>query len=200
MKLRPNWHFTKWDDLNILFFIQYIRCFKNFWGSANILLQIPVKMGKKWRKFESSIFFEAQKYYFVFESRLFFSFFFKWSYSQSCFDVVQRCENQRWKWQSCFDVAWRCSIQLWKTQRCFNVVQRCRFQRWHTQRCFNADLTLCDVATSHGPKNNVEPTLKYLLGCMKEIIESCVCRALWRKIKEAMKAVILTTIVLNLVS
>ena len=58
--------------LNILFVIQYIRCFKNFWGSANILLQIPFKMGENeedFEDFESSIFFEAQEY-FVFESRL----------------------------------------------------------------------------------------------------------------------------------
>ena len=43
-------------------------------------------MGKNEEDFESSIFFEAQKYYFVFESRL--NFFSKWSYSQRCY-VVQ---------------------------------------------------------------------------------------------------------------
>ena len=48
----------------------------------------------KWGKFfESSIYFEAQKYYIVFESSLI--FFFKWLYSQRCFDVAQRCENRR---------------------------------------------------------------------------------------------------------
>ena len=31
---------------------------------------------------------------------------------------------------------------------------------------FNVDLTLCDVATSYQPKNNVEPTLKCLLGVL----------------------------------
>ena len=36
-----------------------------------------------------------------------------------------------------------------------NVVERRKFQRWRTQRCFNVDLTLCDVATSYQPKNNV---------------------------------------------
>ena len=41
-----------------------------FWGSANIILQIPLKMRKNKEDFESSIIFEAQKYYFVFESRL----------------------------------------------------------------------------------------------------------------------------------
>ena len=52
-----------------------------------------LKWGKNEEGFESSIFFEAQKYYFVFESRL--NFFSKWSYSQRCFDVAQRCENRR---------------------------------------------------------------------------------------------------------
>ena len=50
----------------------------------------------KWGKnkgFEYSIFFEGQKYYFVFESRL--NFFIKWSFLQRCFDVAQRCENRR---------------------------------------------------------------------------------------------------------
>ena len=70
--LKTNQHFTKWDGLNILFVLQYIRCFKKFRGSANILLQIP-----QWGKIEgdleshiSHIFLEAQKYYFPFESRL----------------------------------------------------------------------------------------------------------------------------------
>ena len=48
----------------------------------------------KWGKtedFESSIFLEAQKYYFAFESRL--NFFFKWLYSQRCFDVKIDVEN-----------------------------------------------------------------------------------------------------------
>ena len=102
----------------------------------------------KWGKnedFESTRFFEAQKYYFVFESML--NFFSKWSYSQRCFDFVQRF-----------------SIQCWNMQRCFNVIERCKFQCWRTQRCFNFDLMLCDVATSYQPKSNVEPTLKCLLG------------------------------------
>ena len=50
-------------------------------------------MGKNEEGFESSIFFEAQKCYFVFELRL--NCFFKWSYSQRCFDVVQSCKNRR---------------------------------------------------------------------------------------------------------
>ena len=88
----------------------------------------------------------------------------KWSYSQRCFNAVQRCENRRWKWQRCFDVVSCCLIQRWNTQRCFNVVECCEFQRWRTQRCFNIDLTLWDVATSYQPKSNVEPTSKCLLG------------------------------------
>ena len=54
-----------------------------------------LKWGKNEEDFESSIFFEAQKYYFVSELRL--NFFFKWSNSQHCFDVAQRSENQCWK-------------------------------------------------------------------------------------------------------
>ena len=50
----------------------------------------------------------------------------------------------------------RCLTLLSSTQCCFNVVLRCKFQHCHTQRCFNVDLTLCDVATSYQPKNNVE--------------------------------------------
>ena len=49
-----------------------------------------LKWGKNEKDFEPSILFEAQNY-FVFESKL--NFFFKWSYSQSCFNVAQRCEN-----------------------------------------------------------------------------------------------------------
>ena len=64
----------------------------------NAVCRERVKMGKKIKKnVEFNIFFEVQKYYFVFESRLI--SFFKWSYSQRWFDVVQRCENRRWKWQ-----------------------------------------------------------------------------------------------------
>ena len=111
--------------------------------TASVMKEL--KWGKMKKNIESNIFFEVQKYYFVFESRLI--FFFKWSYLQRRFDVVQCCKSRRWKWQ-----------------RCFNVVLRCKFQRWHTQRCFNVGLTLCDVATSYQPKINVELTLKCLLG------------------------------------
>ena len=123
-----------------------------------------LKWGKIEEDFESSIFLESQKYYFAFESRLI-CFFLKWSYSQRCFDVAQRCENRCWKGRRCFEVAQRCSIQRSNTQRCFNVVECCRFQHWRTQRCFNVDLTLCDVVTSYQTKRIVEPTLKCLLGC-----------------------------------
>ena len=51
-----------------------------------------LKWGKNEEDFESSIFFEAQKYYFVLNGGLI--FFFKWSYSQRFFDVAQRCENR----------------------------------------------------------------------------------------------------------
>ena len=37
--------------MNILFVIQYILCFKNFYSSANILLQMPPKVGKNFKRF-----------------------------------------------------------------------------------------------------------------------------------------------------
>ena len=113
----------------------------------------------KWEKiqkdFESTIFLEAQKYYFAFESRL--NFFFKWSYLQRFFDVPQRCENRRWKWQHC--------LRLFNsTLKYTTIFQRCKLQGWHTQRCFDVDLTWCNVPTLYQLKSNVEPTLKCLLG------------------------------------
>ena len=106
---------------------------------------------------ENNIFFEVQKYYFVFESRLI--FFFQMVIFTTLF---RRCPTL---WKSTLKLTalfWRCSVQRWKTQRCFNVVLRCKFQR-----CFNVDLTLCDITTSYQPKNNVEPTLKCLLGSVQ---------------------------------
>ena len=62
-------------------------------ANENLIVLKWQKWGKNEKDFEPSILFEAQKYYFVFESKL--NFFFKWSYLQSCFNVAQRCENRR---------------------------------------------------------------------------------------------------------
>ena len=117
-----------------------------------------LKWGKNEKNFESSISFEVQKYYFVLNRG--FIFFFKWLYSQRCFDIVQLCENRRWKWHVVSTLSNVAQFNVEKQYR----VQRCKFQRWRTQRCFNVDLTLWDVATLYQPKNNAKPTLKCLLG------------------------------------
>ena len=70
--------------------------------AANILLHIPLKMGKNEKDFESSKFFEAQKYYFVFYSRL--NFFFSNGHIRN---VVSTLSNV---------------VQI-------NVVEHCKFQR-----------------------------------------------------------------------
>ena len=57
----------------------------------DVQFKFVLKWGKIEEDFESSLFLEAQKYYFAFESRL--NFFFKWLYSQRCFDVKIDVEN-----------------------------------------------------------------------------------------------------------
>ena len=95
-----------------------------------------LKLGKIEKRFESSIFLEAQKYYFAFELRL--NFFFKWSYSQRCFDVAQR-------WKSTLKMTtlfWRCLTLFSSTLKYTTLFQHCwtlwvstltyttLFQRW----------------------------------------------------------------------
>ena len=72
MKLKTNWHFAKWDGLNLLSFILQIRCFKNLWGSANVLWQIPLKMWKKWRKCWVQHIFWSSKLLFCFWIKVYF--------------------------------------------------------------------------------------------------------------------------------
>ena len=43
----------------------------------------------------------------------YFLIFYKWWYSQHCFDVAERWRNWRWKWKHCFEVALQCSNQQW---------------------------------------------------------------------------------------
>ena len=105
------------------------------------------KWGKYEEDFKPSIFFEGEKYYFVLESRL--DFFFKWSYSQRCFDVVK------------IDVGQKNVVSTM-----YNVV------KFKVEMNNVVDLTLCDVATSYQPKNNVEPTLKCLLGDRSHLLIS----------------------------
>ena len=99
-----SWHFTKWYGLNIVFVIQDIRCFKNFCGTANTLLHIHLKMENNMMKISSPVYSLKLKNIILFLTRGPVLIFFKWSYSQRCFDVAQHCENLRWKWQRCFDV------------------------------------------------------------------------------------------------
>ena len=147
---------VKWSKDGFSNFV-YPQCFKNFCGSANIILYISLKMGNKMKKILSPaysikmIFIRSLKILFCFwlENCLWLLFFFQTVFSQHCFSVAQRCENWRWKWQICFDLVWRCSNQLWDRQRLFDVVQCCKFQIWRTQRCFSLYLTLCDVRKSY---------------------------------------------------
>ena len=117
-----------------------------------------LKWGKIEEDFESSIFLEAQKYYFAFEWRL--NFF--WN-GYIC-NVVSTLPNVLKIDVENDNVVSTLSNVVQFNVEVHNVMERCNFQRWRTQRFFNVDLTLCYVATSYQPKSNVEPTSKCLLG------------------------------------
>ena len=141
MKLKTNWRFTKWKNLNIAFVIQHIhnvlRNFTNLqiffyitkWNNLNIAFVIQhihnvlrnftnlqiffyiytLKWGIKWRKcsvqsIHLTDFYLKLKNMLCSWLEVCFLIFYKWSYSQRCFDVVQRCGNRHWTWQRCFDV------------------------------------------------------------------------------------------------
>ena len=130
----------------------YSRCLKSFSGFANILLQIPVKMGNKVKKVLSPLY--SLQIIFLWSSKIlycvclvcflspFFFFFFAYGHIHN---VVSTLPN------------------VVKTDvENDNVV----LTLWNWQRWFNVDLTLCDVATSYQPKDNVKTTLKCLLDCV----------------------------------
>ena len=63
-----------------------------------------------------------------------------------------------------FDVFYRWSHQCWNRQLWFYVALYCELQMWPIKRFFNDGLTLSNVKKLYQPKNNVEITLKCLLG------------------------------------
>ena len=133
--------------------------FKNFWGSANIILQIPLKMGKHWRRRWVQHNPWSSKILFCFSIEAY--FFFSNSHIHNIVSTFSDIEKSTLKMTT---LVWRCPIQRWNTQHYFNFVERCKFQRWGTKRFFNVALTLCDVAISYQLKCNGEPTLKCSLG------------------------------------
>ena len=110
------------------------------------------KWGKIEEDFESSIFLEAQKYYFAFESRLIFFIIIIIIF----FEMVK------------FGTLFRRCPTLWKsTFKTTALFRRCITLLHNfvsTVLNVDVDLTLYDVATSYQPKSKVELTLKCLLG------------------------------------
>ena len=139
MKLKTNWHFTKWDSLDILFVVQYIRCFTNFEALQIFFYNFLLKWGKMKKNLSPEDSLKLKNIILFLNRSL---IFFQMVIFATLF---RRCPTL---WKSTLKMTmlfWLClafSIQRWNTQRCLNVAERCKFQRWRTQRCFNVDLTL----------------------------------------------------------
>ena len=141
----------------MLFVVQYIWCFKNLWGSANILLQIPFEVGKI--KILSAAYSLKLKNIILFlnQDLIFFPVRHICNVVLTLPNVVKiDVENE--------NVVSTCLTFFNSTFKYAVLFQRCKFQCSRMQRCFNVDLTFYDVTTSYQPKKNVEPTLKCLLG------------------------------------
>ena len=103
VKKQLTFHKVKWFKYSFCKSL-VIRCFKKFRGSANILFHFPLKMGNKVKNILSPAYsLKLRNTILILSRGLIFSI--KWSYSQRCLDIAQRCENWHWKWHHCFDVA-----------------------------------------------------------------------------------------------
>ena len=69
--------------------------FSEFCSPVNILLHIPLKMENKMKEILSPACSLKLRNIIGFLTRGLVFIFFKWSYSQRCFNVAQRCKNLR---------------------------------------------------------------------------------------------------------
>ena len=78
--------------------------FYEFWGPANLLLHIPLKMQDKMKNILSHAYSSKLKNIILFLNQGLIFIFYKWSYAPRCFNVAQRFENLHWKRKRCLDV------------------------------------------------------------------------------------------------
>ena len=67
--------------------------FYEFWGLANLLLHIPLKMQNKMKNILSQAYSLKLKNIILFLNQGLIFIFYKWSYSQRCFVIAQHFEN-----------------------------------------------------------------------------------------------------------
>ena len=99
---------------------QVYSMLQEFWGSANILLRISLKMGKNEEHFEFDIFFEAKKYYFYIWFKAY--FFFQMVIFAT---LIRRCPTLSKSTLKMTTLFRRCLTLFHSTLKCKTLFQRC---------------------------------------------------------------------------